>query len=74
MENHVVLDGFGLRLEPLGEQHARELGASVDDALWAGRSVPTPRGTPAMAAYVRDGDAGAPVRASVRRRGLSRRP
>lgn len=54
MENDVVLEGFGLRLEPLGEQHAPALGAFVDDALWAGMSMPTPRGTPAMAAYVRD--------------------
>lgn len=54
MENATVLEGFGLRLEPLGEQHAPALGAFVDDALWAGMSSPTPRGTPAMSVYVRD--------------------
>ena len=54
MENDVVLEGFGLRLEPLAEQHAPALGAFVDDALWAGMSSPTPRGTPAMSAYVRE--------------------
>ncbi|MHA7134818.1 GNAT family N-acetyltransferase [Oerskovia turbata] len=54
MENDTVLEGFGLRLEPLGEQHAQALGAFVDDALWAGMSTPTPRGTPAMSAYARD--------------------
>lgn len=54
MENDVVLEGFGLRLEPLAAQHAPALGAFVDDALWAGMSSPTPRGTSAMSAYVRE--------------------
>lgn len=54
MENDVVLEGFGLRLEPLGEQHAPALAALVDDALWAGMSTPTPRGTADMVALVRD--------------------
>ncbi|MEK8226158.1 hypothetical protein NKG05_08910 [Oerskovia sp. M15] len=38
MENAVVLEGFGLRLEPLGEQHAEALGALVDDS--SGRACP----------------------------------
>lgn len=54
MRHDTVLEGFGIRLEPLGPQHAPALGAIVDDDLWAGMSVATPRGTVAMGAYVDD--------------------
>ncbi|WP_435738310.1 GNAT family protein [Cellulosimicrobium sp. PMB13] len=54
MQHDTRLDGFGLRLVPLAEEHAPALGALVDDGIWAGMSSPTPQGDEAMAAYVRD--------------------
>jgi RimJ/RimL family protein N-acetyltransferase len=54
VQHETILEGFGVRLEPLAEHHAPALGGIVDDGIWAGMSSPTPRGTEAMTAYVRD--------------------
>ncbi|MCO7275329.1 GNAT family N-acetyltransferase [Cellulosimicrobium cellulans] len=54
MLHDTTLEGFGVRLVPLDESHAPALGALVDDGIWAGMSSRVPRGTDAMAGYVRD--------------------
>lgn len=54
MQHDTALEGFGVRLVPLDERHAPALGALVDDGIWAGMSSRVPRGTEAMAGYVRD--------------------
>ena len=54
VQHETLLEGFGVRLEPLAEHHAPQLGTIVDDGIWAGMSSPTPHGTEAMTAYVRD--------------------
>ena len=54
VQHETVLEGFGVRLEPLAATHAPALGALVDDGIWAGMSSAVPRGTEAMEGYVRD--------------------
>lgn len=54
VHHDTVLEGFGVRLEPLAATHAPALGALVDDGIWAGMSSAVPRGTEAMEGYVRD--------------------
>ena len=54
MQHDTTLEGFGVRLVPLTEDHAPALGALVDDGIWAGMSSPTPHGAVAMTGYVRD--------------------
>ncbi|MFD6032190.1 GNAT family N-acetyltransferase [Cellulosimicrobium funkei] len=54
MQHETVLEGFGVRLEPLAATHAPALGDLVDDGIWAGMSSAVPRGTDAMEGYVRD--------------------
>jgi len=54
VQHETLLEGFGVRLEPLAEEHAPALGAIVDDGIWAGMSSAVPRGTRAMTRYVRD--------------------
>ncbi|GGC03583.1 GNAT family N-acetyltransferase [Cellulomonas carbonis] len=53
MLHDLTLDAPGVRLVPLSEDHAPALLALIDDALWAGMSVPVPRATADMTALVR---------------------
>ncbi|MDM7829710.1 GNAT family N-acetyltransferase [Cellulomonas edaphi] len=52
MQHDLVLEGNGVRLVPLGVEHAPALVALVDDALWRGMTSPTPTTTDEMAATI----------------------
>ncbi len=52
VKHEVVLETHGVRLEPLGPQHAAPLSALVDAQLWAGMTVPLPDTPEAMRRYV----------------------
>jgi N-acetyltransferase len=63
VEHTITLTGHGVRLVPLATEHAAALAALVDDALWAGMTVPLPDTEESMAAYV-DAAVRAPARAA----------
>lgn len=49
----LTLSAHGVHLVPLADDHAAELLTLIDDALWAGMSVPVPRTVEDMTALVR---------------------
>ncbi|WP_307859479.1 MULTISPECIES: GNAT family N-acetyltransferase [Cellulomonas] len=53
MLHDLTLDGHGVRLVPLAEDHATALAAFVDDRVWAGMTSPTPRGVDDLRDVVR---------------------
>ncbi len=52
MQHDLTLVGPGVRLVPLGPQHARDLVSFVDDRVWRGMTTPTPRDEADMRADV----------------------
>ncbi|GHG54350.1 GCN5 family N-acetyltransferase [Flavimobilis marinus] len=52
MEHDLVLTGHGVRLEPLGVQHAAALAPLVDAEMWRGMTSPLPDDEAAMTAHV----------------------
>lgn len=54
MRHDLVLEGYGVRLEPLAERHAPELSALIDASLWAWMTSPLPEGVEAMAAMIEE--------------------
>ncbi len=57
VRHDIVLEGFGLRLEPLADRHGAALLALIDDELWAGMPSPPPRNAADIAAYVAEAEA-----------------
>lgn len=53
MHHDIELRGHGVRLMPLGVEHAEPLDALTDDALWAGMTKPRPLGPEAYAEHIR---------------------
>ncbi|GIG40284.1 hypothetical protein Cph01nite_20460 [Cellulomonas phragmiteti] len=47
-----MLEGHGVRLVPLTDEHAEALAGFVDDRVWAGMTSPTPRGVEDVRAVV----------------------
>lgn len=54
MRHESVLEGYGVRLEPLASRHAPALLALVDADLWRGMTSPLPDGPEAMISLVED--------------------
>lgn len=54
MRHESVLEGYGVRLEPLASPHAPALLALVDADLWRGMTSPLPDGPEAMISLVED--------------------
>lgn len=52
MLHDLTLEGHGVRLVPLADEHAEPLSAFVDDDLWAGMSSPTPHTPTGMRAEI----------------------
>ncbi|WP_425955876.1 GNAT family N-acetyltransferase [Xylanimonas sp. McL0601] len=52
MTHHLLLAGYGVRLEPLTAAHAPALAAMVDDPMWAGMTSPRPQGVAAWEEWV----------------------
>jgi len=52
MQHDLVLSGHGVRLVPLGVEHASELVALIDDALWRGMTTPVPTTSAEMVAHI----------------------
>jgi RimJ/RimL family protein N-acetyltransferase len=51
MHHEQVLEGFGVRLEPLHPRHAPELASLVDPSLWAWMTTPYPSDEVSMRRY-----------------------
>ena len=52
MTHDLVLAGHGVRLQPMTAAHAAALHAMVDDAMWAGMTLPRPQGVAAWEQWV----------------------
>lgn len=52
MHHDLVLEGYGVRLEPLAPRHAAALFALIDAGLWSWMTSPAPEGVQDMASFV----------------------
>jgi RimJ/RimL family protein N-acetyltransferase len=54
MRHDLVLEGYGVRLEPLAARHAPELSALIDASLWAWMTSPVPAGVEGVTALIEE--------------------
>lgn len=54
MRHEVVLEGHGVRLEPLAEHHAAELVSLLDAELWSWMTTPMPGDVETMVSFIQE--------------------